>query len=98
MRYHHAISNGRLDGDGFHEKKGKMSQKLPSNNLLPLKRQTKIGADDILIFYLYLLKKIRLDFSREHRVLFSLKNNEKMFMLSASVVIGALRVNLDGQG
>ena len=34
------------------------------NELLaePLKRQTKIAADDILIFYFYLLKKIRLDF------------------------------------
>ena len=29
----------------------------------PLKRQTKIAADDILIFYFYLSKKIRLDFS-----------------------------------
>ena len=28
----------------------------------PLKRQTKIAADDTLIFYFYLLKKIRLDF------------------------------------
>ena len=56
----------------------------------PLKRQTKIAADDILIFYFYLSKKIRLDFSCEssakqrvhlkHQVLFSLKNNEKIFM------------------
>ena len=30
-----------------------------------LKRQRKIAADDILIFYFYLSKKIRLDFSRE---------------------------------
>ena len=29
------------------------------------KCQAKIAADDILIFYLYLLKKIRLDFSCE---------------------------------
>ena len=33
--------------------------------LLPLKRQTKNAADDILIFYFYLLKNIRLDFSCE---------------------------------
>ena len=33
-------------------------------NISPLKRQTKI-ADDILIFYFYLSKKIRLDFSCE---------------------------------
>ena len=56
----------------------------------PLKRQTKIAADDILIFYFYLSKKIKLDFSCEssvrqrihlkHQTLFSLKNNEKMFM------------------
>ena len=31
----------------------------------PLKRETKVAADDILIFYLYLSKKIRLDFSCE---------------------------------
>ena len=52
-----------------------------------LKRQTKIAADDILIFYFYLSKEIKLDFSCEssawqrihltHQVLFSLKNNEK---------------------
>ena len=56
----------------------------------PLKRQTKIAADDLLIFYFYLPKKIRLDVSSEfsakqrihlkHQVLFSLKNNEKMFI------------------
>ena len=34
-------------------------------HLLTLKRQTKIAADDILIFYFYLSKKIRLDFSCE---------------------------------
>ena len=33
--------------------------------LYPLKCQTKSAADDILIFYCYLLKKIRLDFSCE---------------------------------
>ena len=33
------------------------------NNSKPIKRQTKIAADDILIFYFYLSKKIRLDFS-----------------------------------
>ena len=32
---------------------------------LPLKRQTKIAAVDILIFYFYVSKKIRLDFSHE---------------------------------
>ena len=31
----------------------------------PLKRQTNIAGDDILIFYFYLSKKIRLDFSCE---------------------------------
>ena len=31
----------------------------------PLKCQTKIAADDILIFYFYLSKKIWLDFSCE---------------------------------
>ena len=31
----------------------------------PLKRQTKIAADGILIFYFYLSKKIRLDVSSE---------------------------------
>ena len=57
-----------------------------------------MAADDILIFYFYLSKKTRLDFSRErihlkHQVLFSLKNNEKIFMKSsAAVVTGALRV------
>ena len=56
-----------------------------------LKHHTKIAADNILIFYFYLLKKIRLDFSCEssvrwqrihlkHQVLFCLKNNEKIFM------------------
>ena len=32
------------------------------HNFLPLKLQTKNAADNILIFYLYLLKKIRLIF------------------------------------
>ena len=31
----------------------------------PLKSQTKIAADDILIFYFYLSKKTKLDFSCE---------------------------------
>ena len=31
----------------------------------PLDHQTKIAADDILIFYIYLSKKIRLEFSCE---------------------------------
>ena len=34
-------------------------------NTEPLKRQTKIAADDILIFNFYLSKEIRLDFSCE---------------------------------
>ena len=56
----------------------------------PLKRQTKNATDGILFFYFYLSKKIRLDASSEssarqrihlkHQVLFSLKNNEKIFM------------------
>ena len=33
--------------------------------LIFLKRQTKLAAGDILIFYFYLLKKIRLDVSSE---------------------------------
>ena len=33
--------------------------------LIPLKRQIKIASDDILIFYFYLSKMIRLDFSCE---------------------------------
>ena len=55
----------------------------------PLKRQTKIAADDILIFYFYLSKKIRLDVSsdssawqrihmKKNHALFSLENNEKI--------------------
>ena len=53
-------------------------------------RQTKIAADDILIFYFYLSKKVRLDFSGElclaedsletSSLIFSLKNNENIFM------------------
>ena len=49
-----------------------------------------MAADDILIFYFYLSKKVRLDLSCEssaqqrihlkHQVLFSLKNNETIFM------------------
>ena len=35
------------------------------NRTEPLKLQTKNAADDILIFYFYLSKKIRLDFSCE---------------------------------
>ena len=55
-----------------------------ANRFNLLKRQTKIAADDILIFYFYLSKKIRLNFfyvnpllHLKHQVLFSLKNNEK---------------------
>ena len=61
-----------------------------SSHGLTLKALNKIAADDILIFYFYLSKKIRLDVSCEssawqrihmkHQVLFSLKNNEKIFM------------------
>ena len=69
-----------------------------------LKCQTKTAADNILLFYSYLSKKRRLDVSCEssakqrihlkHQVSFSLKNNEKyLWMLSAAVVIYALRVN-----
>ena len=62
---------------------------LPSALTLKVQKK-KIAADVILIFFFYLLKKIRLDFScastakqrihLKHRVLFSLKNNEKIFM------------------
>ena len=53
--------------------------------LYPSKRQTKIAADDTLFFYFYLSNEIRLDVSREssamkYQVLFSLKNNEKVFI------------------
>ena len=44
---------------------------------LPLKCQTKIAADDILIFYYYLSKKIRLDFSCETLQISSLIAFEK---------------------
>ena len=64
---------------------------------LTLTRQIKIAVDDILMFYFYLSIKIMLDVSSEssaqqrihlkHQVLFSLKNNEKIFMNVA------LRVN-----
>ena len=56
----------------------------------PLKCQTKIAADDTLFFYFYLSKEIRLNVSCEssakqkihmkYQVLFSLKNNEKVFI------------------
>ena len=50
---------------------------------LTLKRQRKIAADDVLIFYIYLSKKIRLDFSCESLETSSLicsENNEKILM------------------
>ena len=57
---------------------------------LTLKAPNKIAADDILIFFFYLSEKIRLVFPHEssaqqrihlkYQVLFSLKNNEKIFM------------------
>ena len=37
----------------------------PYSFLKPLKRQTKIAADDTLFFYFYLSKEIRLDISCE---------------------------------
>ena len=53
-------------------------------------RQTKIAADDTLFFYFYLSTEIRLDVSCEssaqqrismkYQVLFSLKNNEKVYI------------------
>ena len=42
---------------------GRRESKSPHTK--PLKRKTKIAADDILIFHFYLSKKIRLDFSYE---------------------------------
>ena len=57
---------------------------------VPLKDQTKIAADDTLFFDFYLCKEIRLDVSCEssarqrihmkYQVIFSLKNNEKVFI------------------
>ena len=56
----------------------------------PLKRQAKLQQTTLLFFYFYLLKKIWLDISCEssarqrihmkYQALFSLKNNEKVFM------------------
>ena len=63
---------------------------LPAALTLPLKRQIKIAADGILIFYFYLSKKIWPDFSCEScltedsletsSLIFLGKNNEKIFM------------------
>ena len=63
---------------------------MPYCNLTNLKCLTKIVADDTLFFYFYLSKEIRLDVSCEssarqrihmkYQVLFSLKNNEKVFI------------------
>ena len=60
---------------------------ISENEFNPLKRQAKIAADDILIFYCYLSNKIRLDISCEsfakqrihlkHQVLFFLKKQRK---------------------
>ena len=44
-----------------------------------LKRQTKIAAEDILIFYFYLTKKMRLDFSCESSVQDSLETSSLIF-------------------
>ena len=59
------------------------------NNSL-LQCETKIATDDILIFYFYLSKKIRLDFFHVNpleedsletsSLIFSEKKNEKIFM------------------
>ena len=49
------MANGRICILGCSEEK----------KIQPFKRQTKIAADDILIFFFYLSKKIRLDFSCE---------------------------------
>ena len=62
------------------------------------KRQTKIAADNILIFYFYLWKKIRLDFLFDSLETSSLIFSEKimktyLWMSSAAVMIGTLRVN-----
>ena len=58
--------------------------------MLTLKAPSKIAADDTFFFYFYLLKTIRLDVLCEssarqrihmkYHVLFSLKNNEEIFM------------------
>ena len=67
-----------------------MSCFFPVLLTLSLKCHTKITADNSLIFYFYLLKKIRLDLLGEssakqrihmkYQVFFALKNNEKIFM------------------
>ena len=44
---------------------GMVQQSLAASFRLTLKAPTKIAADNILIFYFYLSKKIRLDFSCE---------------------------------
>ena len=59
-----------LIGKNYHETYFlyKLILKLKKNVIffyLPLKRQTKIAADDILFFYFNLSKKIRLDCSCE---------------------------------
>ena len=49
----------------------RLDNKQPKGKMfcfLPLKRQTKIAADDILTFDFYLSKEIRLDFSCESSV------------------------------
>ena len=64
---------------------------FPLPQPLSLEAPIKIAADDtIIIFYFYLSKKIRLDVSCEssavqriqmkYQVLFSLKNNEEIFL------------------
>ena len=61
---------------------------MPRSNVLTLKAPTKIAADDILIFYFYLSKKIRLDISNESSLIFSEKTMKKYsWMSSAAVVI-----------
>ena len=46
-------------------KRGGTEIKEAVMNCLAINLYTKMAADDILIFYFYLLKKIRLDFSCE---------------------------------
>ena len=54
-----------------------------NGNRLTLKAPKKIAADDILIFYFYLLKKgliFHVNSHLKHQVLFSRKNTEKVYM------------------
>ena len=55
------IATGRLHTEVSGVEVGLREHKI----MLTLKVQTKIAADNIFIFYFYLSKKIRLDFSCE---------------------------------